>query len=198
MTPSRDLSELAREWARKTWGNVWDDATIEEDVPSLTALLLEVSSAAAGRALADQRHSDEKHILSQTPVEFLRSRNRKRKCDSDGFIGCERCQTMLVCGDLEEARAQIAALGEEVKALRSGPASIARLSTAIKEATAEVRARAEAAEARAGRYEGLLREAAGILRVSCVTSVENIERDRALAARIDAALAKGGEGGVNP
>lgn len=70
-------------------------------------------------SLRDQRHADEKHPLSQSPLEFVRSRNRKRSCDSDGFIGCERCQTMALCMDYEAAEARAAAVEAALKEIAS-------------------------------------------------------------------------------
>lgn len=92
-------------------------------------------------ALRDQRHADEKHPLSQSPLEFVRSRNRKRSCDSDGFIGCERCQTMALCMDYESAEARAAAVTEALEKV----AAIGRSAFTDREARARVLKVAKAA-----------------------------------------------------
>lgn len=93
------------------------DAAMEEALRS-RLLAAEERATRAEEALATHRHADEKHPLSQSPLEFVRSRNRKRSCDSDGFIGCERCQTMALCMDYESAEARAAAVAEERDAAR--------------------------------------------------------------------------------
>lgn len=52
-------------------------------------------------------------------TEFLRSRNLNRRCDSDGFLGCERCQTLAACDDLDAFRSRAAALEARVRELES-------------------------------------------------------------------------------
>lgn len=91
----REILLTARDWMDADFGDEWGIKI----VATLDALRAERD------ALADARHADEKHELSQSPAEFLMARNRKRRCDSDGFIACERCQTMSVCltvGDLKK------------------------------------------------------------------------------------------------
>lgn len=109
MTPEKDMTQMTEE-DRKQIGIYF---RTNESVNSRTAtygrMILEALDAARAERdelLKGYRHASEKPVILQSAVEFLRSRNFKRPCDSDGFIACERCLTMLVCGDCEDAKSR--------------------------------------------------------------------------------------------